>query len=122
MIRPLIAAVLCSFPLIACGPGESGQETANIVVPAGDYAERLKAMSDNERNAVFYRAIHDAGRPCQQVRDSATLEPIDGAPSWTATCEDGGRWVIVLGRDGIAQVTNLAELQASSPTMPGGGN
>lgn len=118
MNRPLIVAALCALPLVACGQETPERETTNIVVPAGDYAERLQAMTVNERNAVFYRAINDAGRPCQQVRESTALEPIDGAASWTATCEDGGRWIIVLGKNGIAQVTNAAELEASSPTTP----
>lgn len=122
MIRPLAVAVLCALPLAGCGQGPTQADTTNIVVPSGDYAERLRAMTANERNAVFYRAINDAGRDCQQVRESSALEPVDGAPSWAATCEDGGRWIIVIGKDGIAQVTNAAELEASRPTMPAGGN
>ncbi|AGH49270.1 MULTISPECIES: hypothetical protein [Sphingomonadales] len=114
MVRPIIAVALLALPLVACGPKQEEKATTNIVVPEGDYAERLHGMTENERNAVFYRAIHDAGRPCQQVRESTAIAPIKDAPSWVATCEDGGRWVIILGKAGIAQVTNAAELEAAT--------
>ncbi|SNS85423.1 hypothetical protein SAMN06295912_11962 [Sphingomonas laterariae] len=115
MLRPFLTVALLALPLAACGKPapEGGAEVTNIVVPAGDYAERLRGMGDNERNAVFYRAIHDAGRPCQQVKHGAAIPDVGGQPAWTATCEDNSRWVIILGKEGIAQVASAAELEAA---------
>ncbi|ARS27865.1 hypothetical protein [Sphingomonas sp. KC8] len=113
MIRPIFAAAMLALPLAGCGSGTPDTGAANITVPAVDYAERIRAMGDNERNAVLYRAIDDAGRDCQQVTSSSAIDAINGAPAWVATCEDGGRWTIILGKDGIAQVTNATELGAA---------
>ncbi|WP_380872241.1 hypothetical protein ACFB49_31840 [Sphingomonas sp. DBB INV C78] len=115
MIRPLIAATILALPLAACGKpaSEGGTASANITVPAGDYAERLRAMTDTERNAVFYRAIHDAGRPCQQVTEATAIPDVNGQPAWAATCEDKSRWVIILGNAGVVQVASAAELEAA---------
>lgn len=113
MIRSILVAAMLALPLAGCGSGTPDTGAANITVPAGNYAERLQAMGENERNAVLYRAIHDAGRDCQQVTKSAASDPIKGAPAWTATCDNGSRWTIIIGKDGIAVVTNAAELRAA---------
>lgn len=113
MIRSILAAAVLALPLAGCGSGTPDTGAANIIVPAGNYAERLQTMGETERNAVLYRAIHDAGRDCQQVTKSSAADPIKGAPAWTATCENGGRWTIIIGKDGIAEVTNAAELGAA---------
>lgn len=96
-----------------CGPAATEQEQTGITVPAGDEQARLEAMPEAQRDAVFLRAIRDAGRDCQNVEQSTSQGEISGAPAWTATCDNGSQWVIVIGRDGIAQVTNAAELKAA---------
>lgn len=112
-----------ALPLAACGGGAeqeapaaqgnaAGAPTANIVVPAGNYEEQLRTMPEASRNATFIRAIRDAGRECQGVTASAARAPIQGAPAWTATCQDGRQWIILLGNDGVVQVTHEEELRA----------
>lgn len=80
-----------------------------------DAAAEVAAMPEGQRNAVFIRAIRDANLPrtCQHVASSASAGEIGGAPAWTATCDDGTNWTIVIGANGIAQVVSDAELQAA---------
>jgi hypothetical protein len=70
-------------------------------------------MPEGQRNAVFIRALRDAGIECQGVKASSLVGDTDGAPTWQATCEDGSEWTIVIGRDGVAQVVNTAALQGT---------
>lgn len=105
---PLSALML----LVACDGGAPQQETADITVPEGNTQARLETMPEAQRNAVFIRAIRDAGRECQHVQSSAESGEINNAPAWTATCDNGVQWTIAIGRDGVAQVMSTAELQA----------
>ena len=36
-----------------------------------------------------------------------------GKPAWTATCHNGVTWIVVIGDNGMATVTNPQELQAA---------
>lgn len=106
---------LCAAALIAaCDSGAPENDVQPIDVVQGDYQARLMAMQEGQRNAVFIRAIRDAGRDCQNVESSAFQGERNGQPVWTARCGDGQNWVIVIGRDGIAQVANSQEGEAAS--------
>lgn len=109
-MRPPIAAILL-FALAACGQG--GEPSANNIAAAAvpaDYLERIRAMNEKERNGVLFRAIRDAGRECQGVVRSVTTDPVDGKPGWLASCDDDGQWLVVIGPDGMAAVTNARDL------------
>ena len=112
-IRSGIAVAAIAL-LAACESGEPEQDVREIDVASGNYQERIDAMSDGERNAVFIRAIRDAERDCQSVQASTRQPDRNGQPVWTATCSDGRNWVIVIGGDGIAQVASFEELEAAS--------
>lgn len=107
--RPALAAVL--ILVAGCGemtPANTGN--AAVTVPGPEATQnRLEALSEGERNAVFIRAIRDAGLPCQQVESSARAGEHQGLPLWTARCENGVTWTIVLGNDGSAAVLNPNE-------------
>ena len=107
-----LAAVLA---LCACDRGTPEQKTKDIEVPEGDYQARLQAMPEAERNAVFIRAIRDAGLPCQHVQSSSFEGQTDGAPTWRTRCDETGEWFIVIGRDGVAQVADAAQLRGAAP-------
>jgi len=110
----LLTCLAVSAALAACERGAPEADDKSIKVPSGDYQARLQALPEGQRNAVFIRALRDARRPCQAVEGSAPAGDINGAPAWTAVCEDGVHWVIVIGANGVAQITNAAELQAAA--------
>jgi hypothetical protein len=111
-MRPIPAvavAFLLPTLLVACNSGndklggESAGETAKQEAPAGD---RVAALSEGQRNAVFVRAIRDAGLGCQGVEKSIPAGHFRDLPLWTATCSDGRSWTIVVPRSGVAQIFN----------------
>lgn len=106
------AAALAATLAAGCDRTAPEADDKQIEVPQGDYQARLEAMPAGQRDAVFLRAIRDAGRDCQNVKGSAPAGTINGAPAWTAACENGLQWTIAIGRDGIAQVMSTAEMQA----------
>ena len=110
--------------LVALGAcDDRGQNPRPIEAGKGDYQARLQAMPEGQRNAVFIRALRDAGRPCQGVENSAYQGVRDGVPTWTARCTDGGGdWLILLGAGGVVQVVSAAEAVRGGLAAPEAGN
>ena len=117
MKRPSIlflAPLAIPFALAACGQTGGTDTTTNITVPDNGYTAKMQALNEGERNGVLFRAIRDAERACQGVVRSQAVEGgAAGQPAWVATCDDGGEWLVALGADGIATVTNARELAAA---------
>ena len=109
----VIAAPALVVATAACGDVEQPEDVTNIAVPSPlAYQQELMGMTDMARNAVFLRAIRDAGRDCQEVTGSTYLGVQQDAPSWSATCRNESEWVILIGGDGIAQVVSATGAQA----------
>lgn len=87
--------------------------TNNATTSAAEIQNRLAAMPEGQRNAVFIRAIRDAGQDCEHVESSEGAGAHQGFPVWNATCAGGGTWTIVITDDGTAQVLNAAEVRLS---------
>lgn len=113
------AGLALALALAACGDGAADRNTTNIQVPEGDYQQQLQTMSDVERNGVFFRAIRDAGRDCSDIQGSTPGGELQGRPTWTARCNNGVDWLIIVGRDGFVQVVSREEAEAMNL---GGGN
>lgn len=105
MRGPIILSLLLPLPLSlsACGGGGANQAASagNAPEPVGNQVAQL---SEGARNAVFIRALLDAGQQCQHVERSVSAGRYQGQPVWRATCRGGGEWTIVIGADGTAQV------------------
>ena len=102
------AAFFLPLWLAACGTENTSGSSASgndlaAAVPAG---ERVAALPEPQRNAVFIRAIRDAGQDCQQVESSQRGGTYQGMPVWQAACSGGGNWTIVIADDGTAQMLN----------------
>lgn len=95
-------ALACS----GCGSEQAGNRTANA---AQSYGERVEALSDPARRAVFLRAIRDAGLDCQNVVSAEPAGRYREFPVWRATCRGGGVWTIVIAAGGVAQILNAEE-------------
>jgi hypothetical protein len=113
------AAAVMLLALAGCGRGKQDEAMTKIQIPEGDYQARLETMPEGARNAVFIRAIRDAGRKCQGVVGSAYQGAFRGRPTWTARCDDGVGWVILIGKAGIAEVVNLTEAERAGLIKPG---
>ena len=121
MSRVRVAACAMAVLLVlgGCGRGTQDESKTKIQIPEGDYQARLQAIPEGERNAVFIRAIRDAGRDCQSVVGSAYQGAFRDRPTWTARCDDGVGWVILMGKAGIAEVVNLPEAERAGLIQPG---
>jgi hypothetical protein len=106
MNKMWIAAVLMT--LSACGPGGGSAPTGNQASSV-DYRDRLETMPEGQRNAVFIRAIRDAGLDCQQVQGSVAAGDYRGMPVWDVRCAGGGNWTIVVTANGTAQILDANE-------------
>jgi len=104
-----LAVAAISVALAGCG--EPAATPANKAAPAGEdpFQARLAAMSAGQRNGVFIRAIRDARQQCQSVDSSAPAAPVRGCPVWTAVCQSGESYTLVVLPGGVVQVVNDAE-------------
>ena len=121
MSRPLIAFAPLAL-LAACGgtPTETANSaTANTAAPAVNTAATVRDLPEGQRTAVVLRAIRDAGRDCQTVTKAVEVTAVQGTPTWQATCDDGAQWIVAIGADGVATVTNRAELRETGAPKAG---
>lgn len=108
-----LAAVSLLAVLPGCGAtGDGGNQGDPAAAAASDdpYLKRMAGLNEKERNVVLFRAVRDAGRACQRVERSVATDPVQGRPAWVATCDDGGAWLVALGRNGIATVADARAL------------
>jgi len=96
---------------LACAAAGCGGGAAPVNKSAGedDFQARILAMPEGQRNGVFIRAIRDARQTCQRVDSSAPAAPVRGRPVWTAVCQSGESYTLVILPGGNVQVLNDAE-------------
>jgi hypothetical protein len=71
-------------------------------------------MGEGQRNAVFLRAIRDAGFSCQHVDRSIAVEGAGPAPMWAAHCNaERQSWAIFIASDGTAHLLSCPEAAAA---------
>ncbi|MBT2188340.1 hypothetical protein [Sphingobium nicotianae] len=109
MRRILIALTLAA--LGACNSTDKGGGAANNAAVETDaagnarnYVAEVTALPQDRRNAVFFRAIRDAGLSCQEVRQAEQIEAVKNTVTWRATCEDGISHLVQMKPDGNAIV------------------
>lgn len=101
----LLAALLI---MSGCKPAEEEKASTSSTAEQGmNYANEIAKLPGQARDAALFRAIRDAGLPCQQVIDS---RPMPGAPppavTWRAQCEDKAYHLIHIKPDGSAVVAS----------------
>ena len=100
-----------ALPLALIVVAGCGGEPANRQAPVqgNPFQNQLQAMPEGQRNGVFIRAIRDSRQQCQHVESSAPGAEVSGNPTWTARCEGGASYTILILPSGTAQVVNDAE-------------
>jgi hypothetical protein len=110
---PIIAALAAATA--ACGSGGHNNAApaaaANAPEPAGN---QVAALSEGQRNAVFIRAILDAGLECLHVERSVPAGTARDMPVWRATCRGGAEYTIAIGADGTAQILPGSPLETNA--------
>jgi hypothetical protein len=90
-------------------PGASDDVAANEVAneqETGNALATVLGMSDRERNAVFIRAILDAGLTCETVTSSERIADKNGQPVWRANCGPRESHIISITPDGTANIVS----------------
>jgi hypothetical protein len=123
-MRTIVPAAAFGLALALAGCGREEAPPANEAASntGVDVAEQLAALPDGQRNAVFIRAIRDAGEDCQHVIASSRAGEYQGRPVWSAQCDGGSSWTIVVTRDGTAQMINDAEARLVGVNQVAPGN
>ncbi len=106
-LRCMRTTLLLALPLalVACGgPSPAGNSAAPTPAAPSDFQKQVAALDAAQRNAVFIRAIRDAGHDCQGVTGSEAKGTAGGDPLWHATCSNKATYGVVIGRDGTATV------------------
>jgi hypothetical protein len=103
-------------------PAPQQNSTTPAATTEDDYLQRINRLPQKQRDAVFYRAIDDAGFDCQSVKGSEARKAVQGYPAWVAHCSDGRDWVVILEKNGIVQVATPAQLRGvqASPSKSAG--
>lgn len=101
----LILALACSGCRRESGPAH-GQAGA---AQQQSYGERVAALPDPRRRAVFLRAVRDAGFDCQHVESATVAGRYRDLPVWRATCRGGSEGTVVITNGGVAQILQASE-------------
>lgn len=100
------AMLVAALTLAGCGKPAPDATVAPAASPAaGHYVETVTALPEGQRRGVLFRAIADAGHDCQSIVDSRREDAAKGQAAWSARCADGAVWLVALGDDGVAQVS-----------------
>jgi hypothetical protein len=100
---------LVTLALAGCGGAGDGGEATTSTRAGEALKARIDAMDAPQRDALFLRAVRDAGHDCQGVAGSAYSGRHFDMPSWAARCTNGADWLIMLAADGRALVARREE-------------
>ena len=98
--------------LASCGTQKAPENAVNETANATDgtnQAAAVAALPPAQRDGVFFRAIRDAGLPCQDIKASEALPAQGNALEWRAQCEDGRWHLISVSPDGTAIVASRSD-------------
>ena len=105
----LRSIALIGLLVAAAGCGSSTTSSSLAGAAAGNAANvaaDVVSLPGGQQNLVFFRAIRDAGLPCQEIRSAVRQVPSGKNPEWIVTCEDRIPHLIAIAPDGTALVTS----------------
>lgn len=108
-MRSFIAATTLCVALAGCGTQKAEQSGGGETATSdsiNNYQQAVINLNEASRKAVLFRAIRDAGLPCQQVIQAERLPDEKDGPVWRAQCEDKSFHLIIVRADGTAYVVS----------------
>lgn len=114
MATKLAGTLFGSVMLMACDGGSTPAKSEPAALSDGGYKAKIDALAEPQRNALFLRAVRDAGQDCQGVAGSAYQGIQQNMPSWVARCSDGRDWLVMVGSNGQALVARREEAPAAA--------
>jgi hypothetical protein len=99
---PIAALALTACQMAPDQNASEGPALTNI----SNYTAEVAALPTRQRDAVFLRAIRDAGLGCQDVTKSMQVGDTAGQPLWRAECDGGTAHLIQVSPNGTAVITS----------------
>lgn len=109
--RARLGCIVAALILVSCGEkvqhdvsnGSSGPDVAT------NYQQAVLELPERQRDGVLFRAIRDAGIPCQDVTSSERVPDETMGPTWRARCEDGAFHLVSVRSDGVGIVISAPQ-------------
>lgn len=108
-MRRFVAPTALCVALAACGTQKAEQPAGSQTVLSDEinnYQQAVINLNEASRKAVLFRAIRDAGLPCQNVIQAERLPDEKDGPVWRAQCEDKSYHLVIVRADGTAYVVS----------------
>ena len=109
MRRTLLTALAGTLMITACDQPRQEQPKQQQIKVQSEEQKQLHKLNPLNRAIALRRAIYDSGFRCRRVDESGFVQEYKNLSMWTARCNDGKQWSIVVGADGSAQVRNCLE-------------
>lgn len=104
--------VLMLLTVSACGDGsDTPQQNVTSIKPKSAYVEKLRGLSQQNRDLALRRAIQDARESCKRITTSEETGTYENMATWTAHCEGGRDWAIFIAPNGDAQVRSCQHVE-----------
>lgn len=109
-MKRVMSAMLLLAP-IACDDGDAPVRNVTSIKAESAYVQRLRDLSEQNRDLALRRAIQDAGQRCPRIESSEETGVYKNMASWTARCEGGGAWAIFIAPNGDVQVRSCGHVE-----------
>lgn len=107
-MRQLIALMMLTLPLAACGGGNEAPAPKQKIVVRSEGQKQMHQLNQLNREIALKRAIYDTGAACLRITKSGYVGTYENTEQWTATCIDKFKrtrdWALYIGADDSVQV------------------
>lgn len=100
-----LAIMLPAAALAACQQAER-DATKRSPEAATNVAAAVIALTPQQRDVTFFRAVRDADIDCQKITASERLADTGGKPTWRVQCDRRSWNLIEISSDGTALVVS----------------
>ena len=95
--------------IAGCGKPSDTKNVTVVDQPTTNFAAQMLALPQQSREIALFRAIRDAGLPCQSVTGAQLINTNPARPEWRARCDNGTYHLITVDPNGIALVVSRTE-------------
>ena len=103
---------LLMLALVACDSGNEAPQNVRKIEVVGDtpYLDRLRALSQQDRDLALRRAVQDSGQSCRRVLGSEESGVYENMTVFTLRCEGGRDWAVFIAPAVDVQVRSCAHV------------
>jgi hypothetical protein len=97
--------------LTACDGGGEPTKVKKIEVGDSGYLDRLRGLSQQNRDLALRRAVQDSGQSCPRVEGSQETGTYENLTTFTVRCEGDRNWAVFIAPTGDIQVRSCAHVE-----------